>query len=89
MDTCAACKQAIGPDEKPARDKKGRLFHRACAKRLMAEREAKKAAAAAAQSEPDAMAMLLEDAQPVAEMDRCSSCSTVMPAGAVVCAHCG
>ncbi|MEM8757848.1 MAG: zinc ribbon domain-containing protein [Planctomycetota bacterium] len=101
MATCAACKRAIDPSEKAARDKKGRVFHRSCAKRLMekqrAKRDAEKARAEAAavgtiplDDDAGAMADLLGDVvQPEAAGRPCPSCGSPVASDAVLCTGCG
>jgi hypothetical protein len=88
MTMCAACGKPIGASDSTAKDKKGRLFHRVCAKRLMAEREARKTAAAEAEQP---MAALLDDVigdDAPAATRPCPNCGMPKPADNVACTAC-
>lgn len=96
MSTCAACKKPIDPNEKPARDKAGHLFHKVCAQRLVEQRRASKQARSSAapvggarSAPPDGvMSRLIDEGlQQVAQV--CPSCKNAVPEGTVICVRCG
>ncbi|MEM1071441.1 MAG: hypothetical protein AAGB48_04240 [Planctomycetota bacterium] len=90
----------IDPTEKPVRDKKGRVFCRACAKQLMQEKATRSSQGgkvalqapntqAAVVSQPQTMMAALIDEGLKRVAVTCPNCANCVPEETVICTRCG